>query len=111
MNWRFTRRSTAVAFERDEPFCMIFPMQRATLEATEPEFRRLEWDPEVKRNFEVYAESWQNFNRDLDVPGSAARTIKWQKYYTRGMAPFASAPTDHRTKIGLRHFAWPEGRQ
>ncbi len=32
MNWRFTRRYRRVRFERDEPICFIFPVQRAVLE-------------------------------------------------------------------------------
>ena len=42
MNWRFTRKTTRVTFERDEPICMIFPVARGAIESVEPEFRSLE---------------------------------------------------------------------
>ena len=40
MNWKFTRKPAPVAFERDEPFCMVFPVQRGLIEAAEPESAR-----------------------------------------------------------------------
>src|ERR671914_419696 len=36
MNWQFTRPGAAVRFEKDEPYCHIFPVRRGQLEAFEP---------------------------------------------------------------------------
>jgi hypothetical protein len=48
MNWKFTRKRAPVAFERDEPFCMVFPMPRGLVEAVEPEFRSMDGEPAVQ---------------------------------------------------------------
>ncbi|WP_024517913.1 DUF6065 family protein [Bradyrhizobium sp. Tv2a-2] len=104
MNWIFTRKRAPITFERDEPFCMIFPVQRGFLETVEPEFRSLERDPELARNYKVYAQSRLEFNRTLNVPGSDAQIKKWQKFYFRGLAPGKAAPPDHRVRVRLKEF-------
>jgi len=48
MNWIFTAAATPVRFEKDEPFCHVFPVKRGALEAIEPEIRALSEDPELK---------------------------------------------------------------
>jgi hypothetical protein len=55
MNWRFTRKHTPVAFEIDEPICMIFPVQRGLVESIEPEFRSFEADPKTKAAYDAWA--------------------------------------------------------
>jgi hypothetical protein len=45
MNWKFTRKFSPVSFERDEAFCMIFPLQRGAIEQVEPEIRPLARTP------------------------------------------------------------------
>lgn len=105
MNWKFTRKFNPVAFERDEPFCMIFPIQRGTIEQVEPEFRPLEADPEVHAAYTSWAESRRAFNEGLKVKGSKAEEEKWQKDYFRGSDRYAAAPTDHRTRLRVKPFS------
>jgi hypothetical protein len=50
MNWQFTRADTPVHFEKGEPFCHIFPMQRDALEQVEPEVRAFESDADTFNN-------------------------------------------------------------
>jgi hypothetical protein len=107
MNWKFTRKSTPIAFERDEPFCMIFPLKRGLVEAFEPEIRLLEADREVCEAYSAWAESRRDFNRDLQLPGSPAQAQKWQKDYFRGRVSFGAAPADHRTRLKLPEFKFP----
>jgi hypothetical protein len=104
MNWKFTRKLTPIAFEADEPFCMIFPLKRGLVEEVEPEIRTLETDREVCEAYAAWAESRRNFNKGLHQPGSEAQAQKWQKDYFRGTASFGTAPPDHRTKLRLREF-------
>ena len=104
MNWIFTRKLTAIAFERDEPFCMIFPLKRGLVEEVEPEIRALETDKELCAAYRAWAESRRDFNQDLRQPGSQAQAQKWQKDYFKGAESFGIAPTDHRTKLKLREF-------
>jgi hypothetical protein len=109
MNWKFTRKQNPVAFERDEPFCMIFPLRRGLVEDIAPEFRRLDADPEVGAAYAAWAKSRRSFNEDLRKPSSPARDAKWQKDYFQGGARFGEAPADHRTKLRAKPFARSPG--
>jgi len=104
MNWKFTRRFAPVAFERDEPFCMIFPLRRGAIEQVEPEFRPLDADPEVRDAYAAWSESRRAFNEGLKVRGSEAEAEKWQKDYFRGSARFGATPADHRTRLRVKPF-------
>lgn len=105
MNWRFTRKSTAIAFEHREPICMIFPVQRGLLESVEPEVRPIGDDKRTEEAYQAWADSRTSFNKELTVKDSAARQQKWQKDYVRGTAPnWGKAPPDHRTKIQAKPF-------
>jgi len=107
MNWKFTRKQTPVAFERDEPFCMIFPVLRGMVESAEPEFRMLEKELEIAATYRAWADGRRDFNRDLKVSGSTAQKTKWQKDYFRGDSRFGSGPDDHRTKLRPKPFTGP----
>jgi len=104
MNWKFTRKRTPVAFERDEPFCMIFPVQRGTVEEIEPEIRAFADDPEVEQAYKAWAESRDAFNAALKVKDSKAAAEKWQKDYFRGTDRYAATPPDHRTRLRVKPF-------
>jgi len=104
MNWKFTRKNTPIAFARDEPFCMIFPLQRGLVEQVEPEIRAMATDPEVSEAYAEWAESRRLFNEGLKIPGSEAQAAKWQKDYFRGKARFGATPPDHRTKLRPKGF-------
>src|SRR5271165_1109917 len=104
MNWKFTRKATLIAFERDEPFCMIFPLQRGLVDQVEPEFRALESDKEVREAYLTWADGRRDFNDALKLAGSEAQAQKWQKDYFRGRTSFATAPPDHRTRLRLAEF-------
>jgi hypothetical protein len=105
MNWRFTRPGTQIQFDRDEPFCMIYPVRRGLIDDVEPEIRPIESDADINAAFTAWGESRRGFNKELRVPGSEARTRKWQKDYFRGDSPFADGPPDHRTKLRPKPFA------
>lgn len=104
MNWTFTRQHTPVTFLRDEPICMIFPIQRGLVEAVEPEFRLFENEPKVLDTLSDWAESRDQFIQDMKVEGSAAQARQWQKDYFDGGGRFAQAPIDHRTKVQVKPF-------
>jgi hypothetical protein len=104
MNWKFTRTDHQVAFERDEPFCMIFPIKRGFVEEVVPVVHSMQEDDEVRQAYEAFARSRTRFNYDLLIPGSDARLQEWQKDYFRGTTQFGPTPVDHRTKIKLKDF-------
>ncbi|MBO6518582.1 MAG: hypothetical protein JJ900_16935 [Rhodospirillales bacterium] len=106
MNWMFTRANTPVRFERDEPFCHVFPTKPAMMEAVEPVLAPFESDPETQKRHNAWSESRNTFNADLLNPDSRARSQKWQKDYYRGYQPDGEKGAEHhRTKLRLKPFA------
>jgi hypothetical protein len=104
MNWKFTRKLTPIVFERDEPFCMIFPIKRGLIEEVEPQICSIEADKEVQQAYAAWANSRRTFNENLKVPGSEEQSEKWQKDYFKGRARFGACPPDHRTKLRAKPF-------
>jgi hypothetical protein len=105
MNWKFTRSDTLVAFERDEPFCMIFPIQRGSIEHVEPEFRNLDSDPELADRHRIWSDSREKFLADLKLENSQARQRGWQRDYFAGKRSAGDAPDNHRLKLRVRPFS------
>jgi hypothetical protein len=108
MNWKFTRKDTPIVFERDEPFCMIFPVRRGLVEEVNPEIRPIESNEELFAAYTAWVQSRQEFHKGLGVPGSEAQVEKWQKDYFRGGSRFGKSPPDHRTKLKVKPFSMPE---
>jgi uncharacterized protein DUF6065 len=104
MNWRFTRKLTPVAFDRDEPICMIYPVARGMIESVEPEFRSLEEDPKTRQSYLDWSARRLAFNEDLAQESSEAHREKWQKEYFRGYSTQSGAAPEHRTKIRAKPF-------
>jgi Family of unknown function (DUF6065) len=106
MNWLFTRQGAPVRFEKDEPFCHIFPLRRGDVESVVPEFRQQTENPQLKIQRDAWEASRLQFNADLSHPDSKAKADKWQKRYYHGldMEGRDIAP-DHRTKVRVRPFA------
>jgi len=107
MNWQFTRPNSVVRFEKDEPFCHLFPIRRGELEQIRPEIRSIEDDPATKAEFDAWTASRANFLEGLRTPGSEAANTRWQKHYYRGQTPGGAdaAGDDHRTRIRLAPFS------
>jgi hypothetical protein len=105
MNWLFTRPNAEVRFERGEPYAHIFPVQRGALEKLEPELRQLSEIPELDNEYKLWTESRNNFNAELDKPGSSAQQSRWQKSYFRGLTPSGQPTTAvHQSRLRLKEF-------
>jgi hypothetical protein len=105
MNWVFTRPHAPVRFERGEPYCHIFPLERGRLEAVSPQQSPLSDAPELGARYEQWSRSRNDFNAEL-----MARTRRcpddWQKSYFRGEGPSgeAAAVNGHRRRLRLKPF-------
>jgi hypothetical protein len=105
MNWIFTQPEVDVRFEKGEPFCHIFPVQRGLLASVEPEIKQMSSAPELEAQYKAWNESRMNFNAELKQPGSLAQAERWQKMYYRGLSPDGTpAIEDHITRLRLRPF-------
>ncbi len=105
MNWMFTAGDVRVRFEKDEPFCNVFPVRRSLLEEIEPELRELADNPELQQAYQEWNTSRSGFIQELPVHGSEAREQGWQKNYMRGHHPGGgSGGAEHRTRLRVREF-------
>jgi hypothetical protein len=105
MNWLFTRPNTTIRFEKGEPYCHVFPIQRAVLETVNPELCLLSEEPALKQQFEQWQHNRSVFNIELRRRGSGAQEQGWQKLYHRGLTPDGSpSNAEHRTRIKLKPF-------
>jgi hypothetical protein len=105
MNWRFTRPDTPVRFEAMEPFCFLFPVQRASVEAFEPTFAPLGADPATEQRFKDWSAARDAFHAKMQVEPPKAPADRWQKHYYRGVDVAGEALIDdHRAKLRLKGF-------
>ena len=105
MNWRFTRPNHVVRWEKDEPFCFFFPVQRGMLDAVQPEIKPLKDAPELDKAFTDWAQSRKMFQEHVRRTKPTASTDQWQKLYYRGVGPTeAPGAHDHQTKLHLAPF-------
>jgi hypothetical protein len=109
MNWKLTRPGHTVRFEKGEPFCLIYPIQRGVLETFEPELRDVAEQPELRRMFE-YARNWRGFFDAVQALKGAAPADehRFQRWYLRGQMPDGSEEVEgHQKHLSLRPFTRP----
>lgn len=105
MNWRFTRPHQWVVFEKGEPICFFFPLQRTLLEGFEPRILPLDADPETAERFRLWSESRTAFHEKMASDPGARGADRWQKHYFQGRdVTGAVEGQDHRTKLRLPEF-------
>jgi hypothetical protein len=105
MNWKLTRPHHPVRFERDEPICFVFPVERKTLESVKPSFVAMDDDPELKAAFQAWSQSRDAFQVRMREHPPATPAEKWQKFYYRGADVSGHCPiTDHQSKLRAAPF-------
>jgi hypothetical protein len=80
MNWRFTRAGT-VEFALGEPICLLFPIERGTLEKFRAELRALESNPELEKKFQEWSDGRDRFLLGLEKGKPHIVAEGWQKEY------------------------------
>jgi hypothetical protein len=105
MNWRFTRPGHRIRFDAMEPFCFLFPVERAGVERFAPKFEPLDADPATMERFQSWSRERDAFHQRMAANPGLSGGDRWQKHYYRGVdAAGQSMIADHRTKLHLRHF-------
>lgn len=112
MNWRFTRANHWIRFEKDEPFCFFFPVERALIESVAPRILPLDDAPELRDAFLAWSESRNAFQKWVEETSPAAPADRWQKLYYRGLCPNGEqgAP-DHASKVRVPQFRDAAGKE
>jgi hypothetical protein len=105
MNWIFTRPGLKVRFDREEPFCQIFPVKRGDVERCDPKYRKLSEAPEVEAQMEAWRTSRNQLIEDIKKPGATARD-SWQRLYYRGLDPqgMPVEGAEHQTRLRAKPF-------
>jgi hypothetical protein len=99
MNWQFTRPGL-IAFEKDEPFCFITPIEYRALDMVEPEIVSMDQDPSLRASFQTWKDARRDFNRRLLECDPDTVKQGWQKWYSRGEDPSgAIVPATHMSKL------------
>jgi hypothetical protein len=105
MNWRFTRPGHWIHFDRLEPFCFLFPLPRAAVEAFQPAFAPLGSDPETETRFHAWSAARNAFHQQMQRQPPKAPADRWQKHYYRGVDTSGQPQiADHRSKLRLKAF-------
>jgi hypothetical protein len=105
MNWKFTRRNHWVRFDKGEPICFFFPVQRGVLERMEPKFVPLGDNPPLLGEFTSWSRSRDAFHNTMADGTPRLPAEKWQKRYYRGQGMASDAPVPgHRTRLRLKPF-------
>jgi len=105
MNWRFTRPDHWVHFDAMEPFCFLFPVQRAAIERFRPRIEPLDSDPATQAGFVAWSQARDEFHRCMAQTPPSASADRWQKHYYRGVDVEGRALIDdHRSKLRLPAF-------
>ena len=105
MNWQFTRPHFPIRFEAFEPFCFIFPVQRAALEDFAPRLVPWDADPETRDRFVAWSQARDQFHERMRRDPPKTPADRWQKHYYRGVdVAGKSLVDDHQAKLRLKPF-------
>lgn len=85
MNWKITRPGATISFQKGEPFCAFFPIQRGVVEQSEPRLRNLSDDPQLEKAY-WSARVERNFASSMGGDDKS----RFQNWYARGMVPGAA---------------------
>ena len=101
MNWKLTRPGR-VRFEEDEPYCLVYPMPKQSLDETQPEILRLSDDSELMREQQAFRDARDSLRERQRAGDPAALSETWQKFYFTGRHPDGRQVTGHALKLRLK---------
>lgn len=102
MNWQMTRPGT-VRFEKGECFCFFTLTEHMQLEEITPRISRLDDEPELKGDYQLWSTSRSDFIERLNAREDTAVQSGWQKDYMRGRkADGSPVEAEHLTKRRLQ---------
>ena len=98
MNWQVTKPGTIV-FEKEEPFCFIFPVKKRAVLDCEPEIRDIAEDPELARQHQAFAVARDGFMRRFHANDQDVLKDPWLKHYFKGRHPDGVVVDNHVNKL------------
>lgn len=108
MNWQMTRPGK-VRFEKGEPFCFVTLVQDKLLEQVQPTLRQMSSNDKLKKEYETWRDSRNDFNKRLGDREADAMRERWQRHYMTGKnAATGQAAESHVTKRKLKAPSAPK---
>ncbi len=104
MNWMFTRRDAPVVFEAGEPFCLMVPVERGSLERFSPRINRIETDAATSASYRKWRNSRAEFNQALQAEPATSARDRWQRHYFRGTDVTGVRAVAHETRLHVPEF-------
>ena len=105
MNWKFTRPNHWIHFDKFEPMCMVFPVQRGALEHFQPRLEPMPDQPQLMSAYTEWSEARDAFHKRMQRERPRLPSETWQKHYYRGTDLAGKVYIDdHRTKLRLKAF-------
>jgi hypothetical protein len=98
MNWQLTQPGKVV-FEKDEPFCFVFPIRKQAVLDCRPEIHDIAEEPELAREHAAFALSRHEFMTRFDARDPDALKNPWLKFYFRGRHPDGAEVSNHINKL------------
>jgi hypothetical protein len=102
MNWQVTRPGTIV-FEKDEPFCFMFPIRKQAVLDCVPEIHDIAEDPELGRQHGAFATSRNEFMKRFHANDPEALRNPWLNTTSRAVTLTALSSTITSTSCAQRH--------
>ncbi len=104
MNWQLTRPGV-VHFEKDEPFCLVFPTPQQALESVQPEILALDANPDLAAQHLAWREQREQFMAKFRAGDPATLKEAWQRFYFKGRLP--DTQHDNRAHVQKLRLAAP----
>jgi hypothetical protein len=93
MNWKITEPNFKIIFEKDEPICQIFPIERFYLESWEAEEDNLSNNKELENKFNDWSSSRKDYIKNMDKNSFGERD------YIKGIGKDGIKFEDHQNNI------------
>ncbi len=104
MNWKLTRPHHPVRFEKGEPICMLVPVPRRLAESLTPEYRPLQGEPALQKEYLEWLKARADFLQGLEKREPEAVKRGWQRDYVHGIMPSGQRAPEHQTRLSLKEF-------
>jgi hypothetical protein len=98
MNWQLLEPGTYL-FERDEPFCTLFPVPGEAVAGVTPEIHNIADDPGLARDFAAFGAARSGFLERLAACDPETVAQGWQRHYFTGRLPDGTPAPEHRHRL------------
>lgn len=98
MNWQLTRPGTVV-FEKDEPFCFIFPIKKRSVLDCRTEIHDIVAGPELAKRHQDFAGARNGFMERFHANDKDTLRDPWLKHYFKGRYADGAVVDDHVNKL------------